>query len=316
MPAPVPPGYTRGPILFVGAPGDPTQDNALYQWFWDEAGGFGARILLLVVGAPAPAAADILQARLAEWECDRLTTRHLPDRMAAYDPALVTQVEQATAIALWAAHDRAIGPIFGGTPPAQAIRRANARSKAVAGFGPAAAFLCQHMLLSQARNSTPPAHATMQDQVAHATSQDLVAHAAIQDQVAHATIQDQVRFAPGLGLFNRLVVDVSDDAPAPLRLVGAIAHNPFLVAIGLAPGSAAILYPDETLQALGAPGVDLVEGSAVTAVDLAAPPTLDAVTGACTYHLQQGDGFNLDDRCLRPGGDVDLPPVSPPRTTF
>lgn len=285
MPAPVPPGYTRGPILFVGAPTQTTQDNALYQWFWDEAGGFGSRILLIVIGAPAPAAADALQTRLAEWECDQVTRLDLPNRMAARDPSPVSQVEQATAIALLAAHDFAIGPILGGTPLAQAIRRANARSKAVAGFGPAAAFLCQHMLLST-----------------HA-------HQA-------ATMQDLVRFAPGLGLFNRLVVDGATDAPDPLRLAGAIAHNPFLVTIGLAPGSAATLYPDETLQALGTPGVELVEGSTVTDVDLSAPPSLDAVKGARNYHLQQGAGFNLDDRRLRSGDDIDLPPVTPPRTTL
>jgi hypothetical protein len=46
MPAPVPPGFTRGPILFLN-PVDEAGEQHLLQRFWTDAGGYGGRIVLI-----------------------------------------------------------------------------------------------------------------------------------------------------------------------------------------------------------------------------------------------------------------------------
>lgn len=291
MPAPVPPGYTRGPILFLAASSDPTVGLGLTQWLWREAGGFGARMVLITVEPGQIDELAALREQLAGLECDQLVEIVALDRAAARNPAHVAPVEQATGIVLAGAEPLRVASILGGTPLAQAIRRANARSKLVAGIGAAGAYLCQHIL---------------------------------SPRVNGFTLRDLVTFGPGLGLVNRLVVDANSLATehseeSRNRLVVAVASNPFLIGLGLAAGSAAILYPNNTLQASGPNTLTLVDGQAVETADLGTAldvADVNAVVGALHYTLHLGDGFNLDDHTLRPVGEVDLPSTGPVTSVF
>jgi cyanophycinase-like exopeptidase len=128
-----------------------------------------------------------------------------------------------------------------------------------------------------------------------------------------------------LGLVNRLVVDVTairqqHAGEAQTRLLAAVASNPYLIGVGFAAGSAAILYPDNTLQASGPNTITIVDGQSVEAADLDAASGDSSlsrhVVGALHYTLRTGDGFNLDDHTLRPAGEVDLPPTGPVTSVF
>jgi cyanophycinase len=291
MPAPVPPGYTRGPILFWGASSDPTVEQGLRQWLWREAGGYGARLVLVTVEAPYREALTTLRAELANWECDRIEQLIALDRTTARNPAHVAHVEQATGIVLIGNDPLRLAATLGGTLLAQAIRRANARGKLVAGMSAAGAFLCQHMI-------SPGLQST--------------------------TLRRMIAFGPGLGLVNRLVVDAGSTPPAHnadsrTRLLAAVASNPFLIGVGVTPGSAAILYPDNTLQANGPVALTIVDGQEINDFDLDADwnsSTANGLEGVRHYKLDAGDGFNLDDHSLRPRGEVDLPPTGPITSVF
>ncbi len=287
MPAPIPSGYTRGPVLFIDTRADTLVDRSLYQWFWREAGGYGARILLLAVEPEQHAALDELAHLCKSWEADQVTRLLVDRRSVAADPLHTAAAEYATAIALLGDDPARLATTLGGTAFATAIRRANARSKVVAGIGAAGTFLNQHMLGPGPVTGTP-------------------------------TLRNAVAFGPGLGVLNRVAVDsLGPDADHPTRLFAAVAANPFLVGVGLAPGSAAVVHPDNTVQSLGSAPVTVVDGSGVMAVDLDAPATApQALAGAAVYTLQIGDGFNLDARALRPAGDIDLPPTGPVTSAF
>jgi cyanophycinase len=261
------------------------------QWLLREAGGFGARLVLITVEPAHVQNIAILREQLASWECEQVDEIVAPDRLAARSPAHVAPVEQATAIVLVGDNPKHWAAILGGTPLAQAIRRANARSKVVAGIGAVSALLPQHII-------SPGAHPQ--------------------------TLRGAVAFGPGLGLVNRLVVDAaakitdktttqSDESKR--RLLAAVATNPFLIGVALSAGSAAILYSNNTLQASGPNPLAIVDGQAIEAADLDAAGT-DAVVGALHYTLRNGDGFNLDDHSLRPVGEVDLPPTGPVTSVF
>ena len=292
MPAPVPPGYTRGPIVWINAPAKSADAAGIItgqnQWLWREAGGFGARLVLMTVEAAHVESIAALHEELSSWECDHLVQIVALDRASARNEAHVPLVEQATGILLVGDDPRRWAATLGGTPLAQAVRRANARSKLVAGIGAAGAFLCQHIISPQAQP----------------TSQ-----------------RDLVSFGPGLGLVNRLVVDAtmttnvySEDSRQ--RLFAAVAANPFLIGVGLAAGAGAILYPDNTLQASGPNPLTLVDGQAIEAAILDAVSDEADAMGAHHYTLYTGDGFNLDDHTLRPAGEVDLPSTGPVTSVF
>jgi cyanophycinase len=286
MPAPVQPGYTRGPLLFIDTRGDALVDRSLYQWFWREAGGYGARILLLAAEPEQQTALDELAELCTAWEAEQVTRLLVDDRAMTANSTHTAAAVYATAIAILGEDPARLAATLGGSVLATALRRANARSKVVAGIGGASAFLCQHVL------RPGPAGA--------------------------ATVRDAVGFWPGLGLLNRVTIDtLATSAEPPTRLLAAVATNPFLVGVGLAPGSAAVVHQDNTVQSLGSAAVTVVDGGSVTAIDLDAPITAShAVVGAMVHMLAMGDGFNLDTRAFRPAGDIDLPPTGPVTSAF
>jgi cyanophycinase len=232
-----------------------------------------------------------LHRELAGWECDQLVEIVAFDRNEARHAAHLDAVEGATAIILVGNDPLRWAATLGGTALAQSVRRANARSKLVAGVGAVSAFMCQHLI-------SPGPQPT--------------------------TLRGAILFGPGLGLVNRLVVDATnttaeqegiDTQAARRRLLAAVAANPFLIGMALPSGGAAILYPDNTLQASGPNPVVVVDGQEIEAADLDVAH-MEGVVGARHYTLHTGEGFNLDDHTVRPKGEIDLPSVGPVTSVF
>src|SRR5262245_4203817 len=119
MPAPVPPGYTRGPILFLGEKQTTIGEVDLLQRFWSEAGAYGARLLLVTTPESAPNLTH-LSTLFTGWGIDSLATLILSRRDALFDPGLLAAVETATAVLFAGGDSRSIAPLLGGTPVAQA----------------------------------------------------------------------------------------------------------------------------------------------------------------------------------------------------
>lgn len=289
MPAPVPPGYTRGPISFFGAPAGRQIRSELLQTVWTETGAYGTRLVILAVEPALDEAVSDLAQLYRDWECDRVDELRLTSRAAAQDPARSAQIEGATGIILMGHDPLRLAMTLGGTPLAQAIRRANARSKAVAGIGGAATFLCQHLLAS------------------------------VQPD---APLRQAARFAPGLGLINRLLVDATA-IHAPLSeaktagLLAALAVNPFMLGLGLEPDTEAILYPDETLQVYGVNGVTLLDGTVMQTPELdTVVSTSDHFPGAAIHRLEATGTYNLNTRTLGRAEPGDNPPTGPVTSVF
>jgi cyanophycinase len=221
---------------------------------------------------------------LQSWEC-MAEGMMVAGRAEAQSDEPSVQVDAATGVMLLGQDPLRLAATLGGTRLAQTIRRANARSKTVAGMEGAATFLCQHLLAPTTTTATP------------------------------ATLRMLANFAPGLGLVNRLVVDGSPTlAGQEMRLLAAVAVNPFLIGVGLEVNSTAILYPDNTLQIYGEQPALLVDGATISEVDLELEPvTQDAVGGILCHRLTAGHTFNLDDRKLAapvPGSRPDHPITS------
>ena len=272
MPAQVPPGFTRGPLLFMGPLMDAGASARMLQSFWDEAGSYGARVLIVAAASADYAQAGHMRAWFAETEVDSVEILPVTGRRSAHDPALVAQVDAATGILITDGSPLRFAATLGGTPVAQAIRRANARGRVVAGVGQGSAVLCQHMIVHDAAHEETP-----------------LPHRAL------------VRFAPGLGLVNRITLACDAEAGAQVRthlprLLTAVAYNPFLIGVALAPNTGIVLYANSTLEVFGPGSALVVDGWRIEYSSIAEEESDAALTviGAQIHTLGQGFTFNLD----------------------
>lgn len=284
MPALVPPGFTRGPILFLGSAANQPIDARLLQRFWTEAGSYGARILIVPTAA-SQAAADPYVQLFTQWEAGAinvLTVQNRPEAQQAHHLALI---DQATAILILDGNPLRFASILGGTPVAQAIRRANARGKIVASIGRGGAILCQHMLVFEPSPADP-------------------------EPFLHRRL---IQFAPGLGIINRLVLDVTNGAEglqAGLgRLLTAVAYNPFLVGVNLEAGAGVAIYAESTLEVFGAGSVLLVDGAGISYTNVHEYEREEPLSliGVQLHVLARGYTFNFDQRTVHPPVSSDIP---------
>jgi cyanophycinase len=289
MPAPVPAGYTRGALVVIGTTTSATLQEQLLQRFWNEAGGYGARILLCAApGTEKESGVYANQLRLMEAASVDLLP--IQDRQSARNTAHQSSVERATGILLLAPSALHVAALIGGTQLATAIRRANAVGKAVAGAGPSAAILCQHIL-------TQP-----------------------NDQESGAPLlqRDLIQFAPGLGMVNRLILAVEPlPRPASHQLAGlltAIAYNPFLVGVDIEADTGVVIYPDTTLEVFGVNNVLLVDGHTITHTDVTtvAHPNAGSVHSVQLHVLRHGQTFTFDTHTVKPQSPTDIPTEGAP----
>ena len=286
MPAPVPPGYTRGPILFFGPLQDERHRPTLLQSLWDEAGSYGARILLVPTACTNPAEVEGLRQWFVNAEVDSVVVLPVQQRADAKESGLSALVDNATGILLVDGNPLRFTSVLGGTAVAQAIRRANARGRVVGGIGRAGAVLCQHMIAFDYRQTLP-------------------------DVFLHRSL---IQFAPGLGIVNRLALDCDEEPGSHFRthlsrLLTAVAYNPFLIGMALDPDTGAVLYANSTLEVFGAGSAMIVDGWQVSYTDLHdhADDAPMSVLGAQMHLLARGYTYNLDTHTAAKPPETEIP---------
>lgn len=274
MPAPVPPGYTRGPIMFSGPLVNPRNVDKILQSFWDEAGSYGARILVVPTAANDAARGERYRQWFVDAEVDSVEILDVPARQTGFDAGRITLVENATGILIVEGSPLRFTGLLGGTPLAQAIRRANARGRTIFGVGEAGSVLCQHMVSFGGSG---------------------------------------VQFAPGLGVINRIALDGEvTDLDATLRadrLTAVVAYNPFLIGMALDPDTGAVVYPDSTLEVFGAGRGVIVDGWQITRTNLYERGADEAIVaeGAQVHGLTHGYTFQLDEHRVGQPRDTEIP---------
>ncbi len=297
MPAPIPAGYTRGPILFVGACQHDVAESLLIQYFWEEAGAYGARLVIVPAGDETAPLALKYAEWFTEWESDSVEILKIADRREALRPIHLGAIDRSTGILILGENPVRLAGIIGGTPLAQSIRRANARGKAICGIGGGAQLLCEHMLTFDHRS----------------------------DRSRQPTLRrHSLQFAPGLGVTNRIVLDAghcseTGDWARLARLLQAVAYNPFLVGVGLDSDTGIVVYPNNTLEVFGSGSAFIVDGAAMTYTDVHehTEPGPMSVLGVNVHALGPNFTFDLIERTAHPPQVSDIPDKAvPDRSTM
>lgn len=288
MPAPVPAGHTRGAIVVIGASHTPDHQAQLIQRFWNEAGGYGARIVICAT-PQMQEKSHTYQVQLQQLETATITELVISDRQLASQSEQWRAIDVATGILLLAPTPNHVAALLGGTPLATAIRRANASGKTIAGESSSAAVLCQHVIIPKTNH--PPTNPLLQP--------------------------DRFHFTPGLGLVNRLLLTIETEPQSFTNhlpaLLTAIAHNPFLVGVDIEPDTGLVIYPDTTLEVFGANNILIVDGNHVShtdRIDTNQPTSLNlplSLHGVQLHVLKHGQTFNFDSHQAKAQPVSDLP---------
>ena len=266
MPARLAPDQSRGYLIAIGTGVRGVGETGIFTRL---VALLGQRPDIVVIAASAgdDGSADELDTRLLANGAGRVQRIVLNTRGDGDAPAALAQVERADAVVLHADQPLRLSTLLGGTQLARLLRRRNADGMAVAGLGPGAAILAEHMLAGGAQGPTPR--------------------------------MGSVTLAPGLGLSNRLVIDQGGAGADRLgRLLAALALNPFALGIGIDPDTAAFIGPDNVVDVVGHGGITVVDPADVghSNVAEAGPSEPISITNLRVHVLVHGARYDLDFR--------------------
>ena len=253
----------RGPIIPIGGAEAKTDTRDVLARVIALAGGLDARIVVIPTASELPDTGDRYAALFRDIGVAQVDVLAITEREHARVPAAVETVERATGIFMTGGNQLRLSTILGGTPLAQAIRRANARGVLVAGTSAGAAVIPEHMIATGKVGPTPTT--------------------------------EGVTLAPGLGLTNRLIVDQHFRQRDRLgRLLTAVSFNPFMTGIGIDEDTAVVLYADDTFEVIGSGTVTVVDPSDLvfSSMDSAREGEPVSLIGLCVHVLAAGCRFD------------------------
>ena len=267
---------TRGAVVLIGGAEDKRRARAILTRFVEMAGGSESSIV--VIGT-ASSMGDEAASRYAEVFSDLgsggvVGLRPL-SRGEANDPEVTAAIAGATGIFLTGGNQLRLVQVIGGTRVEDAIASAHDRGAVVAGTSAGASALAAHMV-GFGRPGASPKHR-------------------------------MVHLSAGLGLVEGVVVDQHFEQRGRWgRLLAAVAMSPRLVGLGLDEDTAAVVYPDRTLEVVGRGAVAIVDGTNLTSDahrTHAHRPMM--VTGAVVHSLPAGYRFDLRAREVVPAEEAD-----------
>ncbi len=255
--------------MAIGGAEDKVGGRAILSQLVAMAGGERATIALFPTGSQIPDELDTTYRGIFERMGAEVHTVHVRERSDARSPATLRALEGATAAFFTGGAQGRIVSLLGGTPLAQAVRRAHRDGMIVAGTSAGASVICQHMIA--------------------------------QGRAGYAPRRSSVTMAPGLGLTKRLVIDQHFAQRHRIgRLFSAVALNPVLIGVGIDENTAIVLDAKNCMRVIGAGTVTVIDGSGLVHTDIheTASQAPAAVLGLAVHVLTNGHGYDADRRVV------------------
>jgi cyanophycinase len=270
------PPSLAGPVMLIGGAEDKRRDRVILGRYVELAGGSSSRIVVISTASTMAEVANERYAELfAELGAGQVTGIHPDSREDANDPQTAAALQDATGVYLTGGNQMRLISVVGGTRLEDTVAAALDRGAVVAGTSAGASAAAAHMVAFGRPGATPK--------------------------------HRMIHLSAGLGLVKGVVVDQHFQQRGRWgRLLAAVALAPGLVGIGLDEDTAAIIYPDNMLEALGKGSVTIIDGSGI----VTDAPHIKGhrpmmVSGATVHTLPSGYWFDLRGRCLVPAEDME-----------
>jgi len=230
--------------------------------FIRRAGGSAARIVILPqASAEAGTGAGYVK-QFKELGAGEVLILECPSREQAGTPAQIEMLQVASAIFITGGTQMRISSLFGGTPVEAALLEAYQRGCLVGGTSAGASILSKTMIAYGQGGPTPR--------------------------------ERMVQFVPGLGFTDRFIFDQHFRQRDRLgRLIYAVAAYPGAIGVGIDENTTAVGEDDNLITVLGSGAVTIVDGSQISATDVAEVTRRKpvAVAGLTVHVLTPGSSF-------------------------
>jgi cyanophycinase len=227
-----------GTLMMIGGAEDKAGNRTILRRFVELAGNDRGCIAIIATASEIYELVSRTYDRIfRELGAGEVHILQLYNREQCADEQTLAMIGRATGIFITGGNQLKLMTILGGTLAATQIRRAYRAGCAVGGTSAGASAVCQHMMAYGMSGITPR--------------------------------KAMMHFAPGLGLINRLLVDQHFGARGRTgRLVTALAHNPFLLGVGLDEDTAIEVGPDRLMAVLGRGSVTVIDGGEISYNDI------------------------------------------------
>jgi cyanophycinase len=262
------------PVMAIGGAEDKLHDRVVLGRFVHLAGGSQASIAVLSTASSlGEIATELYRETFGRLGVSQVVGLRPQTREEANDPALAARLDEVTGIFITGGNQLKLSSVIGGTRLAAAVIEAHNGGVVVAGTSAGASAIASHMMAFGSSGATPK----------------------------HRMAQ----VAVGLGLLVNVVIDQHFEQRTRLgRLLAMVAQSPALIGIGLDEDTAAIFYPDDTLEVLGRGALTIVDGSEIVTdafQTMGHKPMM--VSGVRLHSLPSGYRFDLAQRRLLPAGE-------------
>ncbi len=261
----------RGTLIVIGGheERDPSSERRILREVASRVRG-GKLVLATVASHKPEGYFDEYEKAFADLDVGELVELYVEARNEASDREKLQVLDDAAGIFFSGGDQLRITSQIGDTGIEAKVRSVFERGGVVAGTSAGASVMCETMLVKGTSKETH-------------------------------RIGD-LHMAPGLGLVRDVIIDQHFAERGRFgRLLGAVAHNPRVLGIGIDEDTAAIIEGRQ-MTVIGAGAVYIVDGESVSYSNLAeAQPDITLSMHNITVHvLADGDGFDLDERCPRP----------------
>ncbi len=260
-------GKVRGYVIPIGGGEEKIEEPVILQRFVDLCGNEKANIVVIPTASQLDDTGSSYVEIFTNLGVKKTISLPINSRADAQNEKYLQLLSQATGIFMTGGNQLRLSTILGGTPIAQAIRRANAAGVHIAGTSAGAAIIPEHMISGGPTGALPN--------------------------------EQGVTLAPGLGLINKIILDQHFSQRNRLgRLLSAVSYNPFATGIGICEDTAAFIDPDGVIEVVGSGVVTVIDPSEVEYSSMAVAKEGDSITliGLKLHMLSKGSKYDLNTR--------------------
>ncbi|MFN3354055.1 MAG: cyanophycinase [Brevundimonas sp.] len=254
-----------GPILIIGGHEDKTGDRVILKELARRLNG-GRLVLATIASSQPDGYFDAYQDAFADLGVTDLVELYVEERSDSADAALLDKLEGAAGVFFTGGDQLRISSQIGDTPIERRILELHRSGAIIAGTSAGASVMSETML--------------------------------VKGPSAESYRIGELHMAPGLGLMRDVIIDQHFAERGRYgRLLGAVAHNPRLMGIGLDEDTA-FFVEGHRGRVIGAGAVYVVDGETATHSNIAEAKAERALSlfDVRTHVLSSGDRFDLASR--------------------